>query len=107
MSLRIPLFSAAIFLSGCASIDLPSLDMLDGAFRDSMTDLQSFPDVREAPVAPGDMRASTDWDAAARTIATQRDNFDAPPAPPEPEMTAAEIEALKARVRAYRLDDPA
>ena len=107
MSLRIPHLFAALLLGGCASIDLPSLDMLDSAFRDSRTDLDSFPSVSQAPVAPGDMRASSDWDAAARTIATQRDNFDAPPAPAEPDLTAAQIEALKARVRAYRLDDPA
>jgi len=99
---------SVIGLSGCASIDLPELDMLDRAFRDTEVDLEDFPSIKDAPVAPTDIRLTQEWDAEAKAIITERDQFD-PPAPVDPtlqERTVEDIEALKARVRAYKVDDP-
>ena len=80
--------------------------MLDSAFRDSATDLEAYPEVDGAPIAPDDMRSSAQWDMAARELLSDRDKFDTPPANDTTALTPQEIEALKAKVRAYKLDDP-
>jgi hypothetical protein len=82
--------------------------MLDRAFRDTEVDLNDYPRLRDAPTAPPDMRTTQEWDGEAKAIMAQRDTFD-PPEPVEPglqERTVEDIEALKARVREYKNDDP-
>ena len=97
-----------VCLAGCASIDLPDLDMLDRPFRESATDLEDYPDTAEAPRAPEDVRAAGEWDKAARTLISQRDGFAIPEAASGLDDPAVlrEIERLKAEARAYTADDP-
>ena len=105
---RLFLCAAIGLVSGCASIKLPELDMLDRAFRDTEVDLEDYPDIGDAPTAPADMRSARDWDKAAQNLISERGTFNAPDLPPMGEQgrTLEEIEALKVQVRAYKLDDP-
>lgn len=100
------LVTSCLIVSACSSIDLPDLDMLDRAFRDSETDLNDTPDVEKAPVVPSDLRSAESWDEAAKAIAAERDALALPDISASQTDPEAEFERLRAEVRAYKLDDP-
>lgn len=102
---------AAILLSACSTVKMPNIDMPGvPEFKEAAAKLiEGFPDVSQAPVRPKDLRSAADWDAAAKTLMTERRAFDAleqQSAPDTPQDVINEIEQLKAQVRIYKLDDP-
>lgn len=101
----------AILLSACSTIVMPDIDVPGiPEFKEAAAKLvDGYPDVSKAPVRPEDLRASPEWDSAATALMAQRDGFVVPEKgnmPESPEDIAREIEALKAKVRSYKLDDP-
>ncbi len=110
----IVLTSAAACLSACSTVKLPDFDMPGLAkFKEASAKLvEGYPEVSEAPVRPTDLRSSAKWDTAANALIAQRDGFNVPEtaglqdAPETPEDFDREVEALKAKVRSYKLDDP-
>lgn len=102
---------AALILAACQTVSMPKLDFIktpefsvDAANID-----KSYPRVAEAPEAPTDVRTAEQWDQDVRTIQALRD---APrPDGVEEGFTTADdqlrYEALKAKVHAYKADDPA
>ena len=104
--MRFVLLASAVFLSGCSSLNLPEVGALGEMFRNTNTDLNDTPDLDAAPVVPDDLRSNAEWDAAARMIQAERESFaDVGPGEPVGNLDA-EVERLKAEVRAYTLDDP-
>ena len=108
--MAISLVSAAL-LSACTTVKMPNIDVpgLPEFKKAAAKLIEGFPEVSSAPVRPKDLRSSSDWDVAAKTLLTQRDAFIVPEKgnmPETPEAVASEIEALKAQVHAYKLDDP-
>ena len=105
------LASAAVCLSACSTVKLPDFDMPGLAkFKEASAKLvEGYPEVSEAPVRPEDLRSSAKWDSAAKALMSQRDGFNVPDTSGLPETSEAfdrEVEALKAEVRSYKLDDP-
>lgn len=108
--MAIALVSAAL-LSACTTVKIPNIDVPGlPQFKEAAAKLvDGYPEVSQAPVRPKDLRSSNAWDSAAKTLITQRDAFIVPEKgnmPETPEAVASEIEALKAQVRSYKLDDP-
>ena len=108
---RIIIFtSAAVCLSACSTVKLPDFEMpgLEKFKEASAKLIEGYPEVSEAPVRPEDLRSSAKWDAAAKALISQRDGFNIPETgglPETPEAFDREVEALKADVRSYKLDD--
>lgn len=101
----------ASMLSACTTVKLPDFNMPSlSEFKESAAKLvEGYPEVSEAPVRPTDLRSSEDWDQAADALLDQRAGFVVPDRefmPETPEAVASEVEALKAQVRSYKLDDP-
>jgi len=101
---------AVAVLSGCSTVRIPNVDFLKlPEFREDANNIKDYPKVSDAPLAPTDVRSAAQWDADAKAIIAKRDAeraageiADAPVVPLSPEEQAA----LKAKVRAYKLDDP-
>ena len=97
-------------LSACSSVKIPDLPDLPG-FSEAAAGSENleYPDPSKAPSLPEDMRGDGEWDKAANALIRKRDNFDAPPdvdgAMSDQEIEQ-NIEALKSKVKEYKLDDP-
>jgi len=107
---KLTLGLAAICLSGCSTVKLPDLDVLKmSGFFDEIRNVEGYPKVSDTPAVPTDIRSDTAWDAEAKKLISLREEFDIDglnePRKTEEEI-ARDVEALKARVRAYKLDDP-
>lgn len=93
-------------LSGCSSLNLPEMGALGEMFRDTSTDLSDTPDIASAPVVPSDLRSAAEWDQAAKSLQAERESFaEIGMGEPLGDLDA-DVERLKAEVRAYKLDDP-
>ena len=97
-------------LSGCTTVKMPNIDFLKlPEFREDAVNIKDFPRVKDAPVAPTDVRTAKQWDSAAKDLIKLRDDFD-PPQDVRSNETDAEvlqnIAALRAEAQAYKLDDP-
>lgn len=97
-------------LAGCSTVKLPKVDFLKSPeFKEDAENIGGYPKVADAPVAPGDVRSDAAWDEAARKLMKVRADFKVPESG-QPKRTDAEIEAeikaLEAKVKAYKLDDP-
>lgn len=102
---------AASLLGGCTTIKKTNLDFLKiPEFKEAAQKLiEGYPNVVDAPTRPDDIRTAKEWDAAAKALIARRESF-APPSSGPMATTDAEllarIEALRAEVRSYKLDDP-
>ncbi len=102
---------AAAVLSACSTVQIPDFNMPGlEQFREASAKLvEGYPEVSEAPVRPNDLRSAKEWDAAAKDLMAERGTFVVPEKNGLPETAQEvdkEVEALKAQVRAYKLDDP-
>ncbi len=102
---------AAALLSACSTIKMPNIDVPGvPEFKEAAAKLvDGYPEVSQAPVRPEDLRSAKEWDSAARTLMSERRGFVVPEKGNMPETEAEidrEIDALKAEVRSYKLDDP-
>lgn len=70
---------------------------------------KDYPRVKDAPLAPTDIRSDRQWDNDAKAMLALRDS--ALPKQSDLALSEAEVqaefEALKAKAQAYKLDDPA
>lgn len=102
---------AALTVSACQTVSMPKLDFIKTAeFNEEAANIDpSFPSVKDAPVAPTDVRSAAQWDNDVRELQALRDI--ARPIDVEPPFTRsdgeAEFETLKAKAQAYKKDDPA
>lgn len=97
-------------LTACASIKLPSLDILKlPEFKEESENIGDYPSVQDAPSLPTEVKSSKEWDSQAKKIIKIRDNFDAPAEPDRPitkDEIYQEIDRLTDSVNEYRKDDP-
>ena len=111
---RIVFLASLIAMAGCQTFEMPSLESLDliksPEFAEDAENIEtSFPKAVDAPVAPEDVRSSSQWDDDAASLqklqeASQNRNLGSPEEIDEPN---ANYEDLKAKAQAYKLDDPA
>ena len=103
--------AACLTLSACKTFSMPQIDIMKSPeFAEDAANIEkSFPKVKDAPVAPTDIRADAQWDTDARDLLALREPANPIEAAPYfSEVEAqAEYEALKAKAQAYKLDDPA
>ncbi len=105
--LKISAVLLAFSVSACSTVKVPEFVNLP-EFREASQNIGEYPDPADAPSAPDDMRGAADWDKAAKSIIKKRDGFDTPPDNnymTDPQIEK-EIEALKTKVKEYKLDDP-
>lgn len=106
----IVILALAASLPACSTVKVPDLVDLP-EFREAGVDVNKleYPDPMKAPDVPDDMRRAGEWDKAAKYMQGLKDRFE-PPLGPETALTDTElkkeIEALKAKVKEYKLDDP-
>lgn len=97
-------------LAGCSTVKMPNLDKfkLSGFFNDE-NKIDDYPKVSDAPSAPTDIRSDAAWDTDAKNLIKKRDAFNDlggnGVAISDAEFER-DLEALKAKVRAYKADDP-
>jgi len=89
---------------------MPDLGLFGSSeFEEEAKNIGDYPDVSAAPSAPTGVKSAKYWDKEAQKLISERDNF-SPPAPIDETRTDTEIardlEALKAKVNAYKADDP-
>jgi len=111
LGIKIAILTCAVAIAGCASsVKLPDLDVFNEPEFDAKDgNIGTYPEVADAPALPENIRRAAQWDASANAILRARDSFNAPEAV-EPMKTEQQIvdemKALKARVDAYKADDP-
>jgi len=107
---KIALLMAVFGLAGCQTVAMPDLSFakVKGFFKDK-DQIDDFPDVADAPPAPTDMRDDTIWDTEAKNLIRLRDEVravdDNGVAKTDAQL-AQELDALRAKVHAYKADDP-
>lgn len=106
------LILAAASLSACSTVKMPNLDFLKfSEFEEDAKNIGDYPSIADTPTAPTDVRSAALWDIEANKLIKERDAFSAAkgsieePLKSEADL-AREAAALRARVRAYKLDDP-
>ena len=103
--------AAAGCLSACQTVKIPEFEFMkslaDG-FEEA-TNIGEAPEGQSTALSPEETRSAEAWDAQARALMAARDAK----ALPDPDFTpkteaqiAQEKAALKARVHAYKADDP-
>ena len=103
--------SACLALSACKTVKMPKFDLVKSPefSEDAANISKTYPRVKDAPLAPKDIRSDAQWDKDARNMQALRDT--ASPVVVEPELSEAEAAAryngLKAKAQAYKKDDPA
>jgi len=77
-------------------------------FREGAGSSGEYPDPADAPPAATNLRSASAWDRAAQELISKRDNFESPPGSPPltDEEIQQQINALKSKVKEYKLDDP-
>lgn len=102
----------AVSLGGCQTISIPNIDILKSPeFAEEATNFakeKDYPDVKDAPFSPTDIRSDKQWDEDVRSLQALRDGDGRVEMVPGPSGSEAknEYEALKAKVQAYKKDDP-
>ena len=103
---------AAASLSACSTVKMPNLDFFKSlGFEDNTKSLSDYPDIADTPTAPTDVRSAKQWDLEAKKLMQERDAFNAErgefsEASKSADELAREAAALRARVHAYKADDP-
>lgn len=107
-SLRIVIWLVATgLLSGCSTVRMPNLDFVKfPEFLEEANNIKDYPKVSDAPNEPIDVRSATEWDEAAQELITKREGYERPYLPSGDVNVPQDVEALKAKVREYKLDDP-
>ncbi len=107
---RVALLSAMLGLAGCSTVKLPDINLpsLSGFFEDG-DKIDDYPKVSDTPAVPTDIRSDAAWDTDAKDLIKKRDVFndlgENGVAKSDAEFER-DLEALKAKVRAYKADDP-
>ena len=110
---KVAMISAMVCLSGCSTVSMPDINLPKfskiSEFFEGRNEIDDYPDVTDAPSAPTDIRADAAWDNDAKNLIKLRDEFKALEnngvAKSDAQITQ-DLEALKAKVRAYKADDP-
>jgi len=106
------LILAAASLSACSTVKMPNLDFFKSSeFEEDAKNFSDYPSVADTPSAPTDVRSAALWDSEAKKLIKERDAFNAAKGQiEEPAKSEAglvrEAAALRAKARAYKLDDP-
>ncbi len=107
---KLALFSAVFALAGCTTVKLPDIDFLRmTGFFDNKDKIDDYPKVSDAPSRPTGTRTHAVWDAEAKELITKRDLFndlDGYSAAKSDAQIESDLDALRAKVRAYKADDP-
>lgn len=101
----------AVSAGACHTVKIPKIDATEmPEFSDEAGGIRSdIPKVKDAPLAPTDIRPKKQWDNDARALEglrTKSKRITMEPGPTEAE-SQAQYEALKAKAQAYKKDDPA
>jgi len=104
------IFTAALFLPACTTVQIPNIDFMSlPDFIEETRDISDYPKVSDVPPAPEEIRSAAEWDDAVKSLLNLRDansaNIDRSEIINSTDSNL-DIEALKAKVRAYKLDDP-
>lgn len=108
---RVVFLSGLIAFSGCQTVKMPKIDVIKSPeFSEDAANIPtSYPRVIDAPIRPEDIRSDRQWDRDAKALQALRAK--SVKTDSEPTLSQAEIEsefeALKAKVQAYKKDDPA
>lgn len=107
---HILILTTALAMSACTSVKVPDLMDLP-EFREAGIDVDNleYPDPMNSPDVPDNMKSAAEWDKSAKFMQGLKDRFEAPVGDERPLSDAElkrEIEALKAKVKEYKLDDP-
>jgi len=102
----------AAALGACQTISMPKVDLLKSPeFAEEAANFakeKDYPEVKDAPLAPSDIRSDKQWDKDVRALQALRDKDDR--IEMESGLTdrqaAREYEKLKAKAQAYKKDDP-
>ena len=112
-SFRIIFCAAAVAsLCSCQTIKIPNVDIMKSPeFSEEAANFakeKDYPDVKDAPLAPTDIRSDEQWDKDVRVLLDLRGDDSISPAEPGPTIREAdaEFERLKAKAQAYKKDDP-
>ena len=103
--------ACALALCACQTVKMPKIDILKSPefSEDAENISKEYPRVKDAPLAPTDIRSDAQWDDDARAMQALREN--STPIEIEPGLSRAEAQArfevLKAKAQAYKKDDPA
>ena len=105
------MLAAAGSLSACQTVKIPDfefMNLLEEGFEQASS-IGETPDYAATPAAPTNIRSADDWDAQAKALIYERDanNVQGTEFIPKTDaQIAQEKAALKARVHAYKADDP-
>lgn len=113
--LNIRRIALALFLASsmgaCQTVKLPKIDIMKSPefSEDAANIATDYPDVKEAPTEPTDLRSDKQWDRDARALQAlkNRSSKIKPESGPTKAEAAAQFKKLKARAQAYKKDDPA
>lgn len=105
------LLICAVAIGGCASVSVPDVKGLTEMpeFAEEAKNITDYPDITEAPEYPDDVKGDSYWDNMAKRIIRKRDGVQTP-GDPHGNKSDAQLErdyqALQAKAREYKLDDP-
>lgn len=99
-----------LLFAGCQTVKMPKIDIMKSPefSEDAANIAKDYPRVKDAPLAPTDIRSDKQWDKDVRALQDLRDTSirdQVEPGLSEAEAEA-EFEALKAKAQAYKKDDP-
>jgi len=103
---------SAFLIGGCSTVKAPNLDFLKiPEFKEAAQKLiEGYPNVADAPEHPENIRSAEEWDKAAKALIAKRNlsysSLHDDPVPASEAELLARLEALRAEVRSYKLDDP-
>lgn len=102
--------ACALALGACQTVKMPkiNLDKSSEFSEEAKSIAKDYPRVSDAPLAPDDIRSSAQWDkdaVALQNLRAKKSQFTLESGPDAAE-SAGEFEALKAKVQAYKQDDP-
>ena len=107
---RMILLIAAFNLTACKTVKLPDFEKLKmSGWFDEIRNVEGYPDISAAPAAPNDLRSLSAWDEDAKELVRLQDGFGAVISGESLGGTGdvvQDIEALRAKVHAYKADNP-
>jgi hypothetical protein len=89
---------------------MPNIDFMGSSeFEEEARNIdQTIPDAADAPAIPTDTHNAEQWDEAAKSMTRIKNGFSLPDVaePQTSEELEREFQSQKARVEAYKADDP-
>ncbi len=99
-----------VLLPACTTVQIPNIDFKRlPEFIEETRDISDYPKVSDVPPAPEEIRSAEEWDEAVKSLLNLRDANTADidrTGITNSADSSLDIESLKAKVRAYKLDDP-